>query len=630
MENLSQKRLPDDVVQYYIYLSPGLLVDKNIAIENVLNIYLEKCRAFVLKETVNYIWQNECFYLHVASNENLPCLTGTTNFADCIDDEWFILYLLQRITKEFPGLVASVNDSDGQFILIEAAEHIPKWLTPDCSKNRVFFADGLLHLLVRPDNPGQIPFSPLVCPTVHFALDLIYSFPSETLASENVANCINKRTCSFPDKAFDNIQLTNVFIPKNLVYVFDQNPNFISKCVHEFYYRDPIDLRSCRIFKYMLPEHRVWCQIPMTRQHYAQLMQQDFTSDKRSGFQISSNLSAAENKAANLGMKIAHGCEIFLSRFKQPIELANDAETAFDEKVFLTFVESLKSMGYFGDELEGSKLYQHLINQAKVYFVNNLRQFDKNSESGIACLRHQVGKLLESFDEKNVDDVNQAFLQKLQIASNISDLPAESPDEWMYLDEDDLNQIAEKMNEGFSSLHKKSENFQKAHYNQEANQLKQTVRKMNKFVNDQSDFSGIDINDNSSIKFDAKEFLNSLEEFLQINPSKNADNETSSDDDLTDEFLSSDEETETFNHDTTESFCDYLQHMDDELANTSVGKSFASSYNMHSDTESKTAQPNINADVNLLENFLVGRNEENISSGPISNILNSIGADLPN
>lgn len=31
----------------------------------------------------------------------------------------------------------SVSDGDGQFLLIEAAEHIPKWLNPDTSVNRV-------------------------------------------------------------------------------------------------------------------------------------------------------------------------------------------------------------------------------------------------------------------------------------------------------------------------------------------------------------------------------------------------------------------------------------------------------------------------------------------------------------
>lgn len=30
-----------------------------------------------------------------------------------------------------------VEDNDGEFLLIEAADHLPKWLNPDSSENRV-------------------------------------------------------------------------------------------------------------------------------------------------------------------------------------------------------------------------------------------------------------------------------------------------------------------------------------------------------------------------------------------------------------------------------------------------------------------------------------------------------------
>jgi len=33
--------------------------------------------------------------------------------------------------------VCSVHDSDGEFLLIEAADQLPKWLNPDTAENRV-------------------------------------------------------------------------------------------------------------------------------------------------------------------------------------------------------------------------------------------------------------------------------------------------------------------------------------------------------------------------------------------------------------------------------------------------------------------------------------------------------------
>lgn len=33
--------------------------------------------------------------------------------------------------------VCRVEDNDGEFLLIEAADYLPKWLNPDTSENRV-------------------------------------------------------------------------------------------------------------------------------------------------------------------------------------------------------------------------------------------------------------------------------------------------------------------------------------------------------------------------------------------------------------------------------------------------------------------------------------------------------------
>lgn len=36
-----------------------------------------------------------------------------------------------------------VEDNDGEFLLIEAADYLPKWLNPDSSENRVSLPDIL-------------------------------------------------------------------------------------------------------------------------------------------------------------------------------------------------------------------------------------------------------------------------------------------------------------------------------------------------------------------------------------------------------------------------------------------------------------------------------------------------------
>lgn len=70
-------------------------------------------------------------------------LSGRTNFADSIEDEWVIVYLLRELTTKHKDIWVKVVDSDGQFLLVEAAGALPAWLEPDIADNRVCSADDV-------------------------------------------------------------------------------------------------------------------------------------------------------------------------------------------------------------------------------------------------------------------------------------------------------------------------------------------------------------------------------------------------------------------------------------------------------------------------------------------------------
>lgn len=53
-------------------------------------------------------------------------LRGRSAYGDAVEDEWFIVFLLRELTRQLP-VSARVWDSDGEFLLIEAAYHLPKW-----------------------------------------------------------------------------------------------------------------------------------------------------------------------------------------------------------------------------------------------------------------------------------------------------------------------------------------------------------------------------------------------------------------------------------------------------------------------------------------------------------------------
>ena len=91
-----------------------------------------------------YIWQRDAFSLSPSpssssssDSESSNVLRGDTAFGESVEDEWFIVYLLREISRHFPDTAIQVQDNDGQFLLIEAAEALPNWINPDNAENRV-------------------------------------------------------------------------------------------------------------------------------------------------------------------------------------------------------------------------------------------------------------------------------------------------------------------------------------------------------------------------------------------------------------------------------------------------------------------------------------------------------------
>lgn len=111
--------------------------------------------ALVAELSHEYIWHKQPFNLSLsplsfsssASSIQNQHLHGETDVTDAIDDEWFIVWLLTRISSEYKDTVISIDDNDGEFLLIEAADVLPKWVTPNNAANRVSFCHHTLASL---------------------------------------------------------------------------------------------------------------------------------------------------------------------------------------------------------------------------------------------------------------------------------------------------------------------------------------------------------------------------------------------------------------------------------------------------------------------------------------------------
>lgn len=76
-----------------------------------------------------------------------------------------------------------VWDNDGEFLLIEAALALPKWLKPDTARNRVWLRGGSLHVVPLPS--AKHPTLP-PAPSVAEALAVVAADAVDTLGSSGV------------------------------------------------------------------------------------------------------------------------------------------------------------------------------------------------------------------------------------------------------------------------------------------------------------------------------------------------------------------------------------------------------------------------------------------------------------
>uniref|UniRef100_A0A665U881 Ecdysoneless homolog (Drosophila) n=1 Tax=Echeneis naucrates TaxID=173247 RepID=A0A665U881_ECHNA len=411
-----------DLVQYKLFLiQPDGSSSKQT--EKHLLQLVEEILAKVAPFLIEYIWQSQSFNLkyHPEKGDVPAYIGGSTQFGDNVEDEWFIVYLLQQITEAFPELAASVQDNDGEFLLIEAAEYLPKWLNPDTSENRVFLHKGELHILPCGSKSSPEGVSKDVVPSVAQALALLSTHADSCRASPKICSVLRKRLQGFPEKTKKALHRAHCFIPAGIANVLAQRPDLVAPAVSAFYLRDAIDLQACRSFKTFPPDTRVLTLVTFSRCLYAQLQQQQFTPDRRSGFTLPPR-SHPQYKAHELGMKLAYGFEILCSKCRLPSS-EPDAPISCNPQ-WKKFMDSLKKNGYFRGELEGSACYRELIRSAENFFKQSVA-----TESSALSPGEEVLHLLHSSNSPSVEELRKQESQ----------LPQQDCDKEEELDSDDLD-----------------------------------------------------------------------------------------------------------------------------------------------------------------------------------------------
>nr|XP_033796525.1 protein ecdysoneless homolog [Geotrypetes seraphini] len=604
MDGNRKLAMVEDVVQYHLFLVSEEPSDPEQRRETLQQL-LEQILARLASTLVPYIWQNQAFNLNYkAVKGDTPAhLGGATNFGDNVEDEWFIVYLLQQITKEFSELAARVEDNDGEFLLIEAAEVLPKWLTPENSSNRVFFHHGELCIIPAAQDPEDLS------PTLSQALQLLSLHPVKFLAEPCVRDAVSRRISRYPEKIQYFQHRAYCYLPVSIVSILKKRPQLVAPAVQAFYLRDPIDLQACVTFRNFPPEPRILSLVTFTKCLYAQLMKQRFLPDRRSGYSLPSP-SHAHYKAHELGMKLAHGFEILCTR---PGVQATSIPTGQMPQDLLWdgFLHSLRKNDYFKGELEGSIRYMDLLRQAENYYQQSVVK----SESFIAL---SPGKEILSMLQ-----MLQVNVQELKEPEAV--LPPEDDDSWLELSPAQLEQILEEATGSKEMLPTMTKDEQTCN-------LTEVTQSMKAFISKVSVHEGAEMPWTASqapISFDVDCFTSALERILNTEKLDSDDDEEGESD-----FLDSEEEDgAAVLAESMENLRSYMEAMDQELACTNIGKSFTTMQEVSTlekaISEEGEDSGRVDVNLNLVTNLLESYSSQTGLAGPASNLLLSMGVRLP-
>ncbi|KAK9052609.1 hypothetical protein SSX86_029239 [Deinandra increscens subsp. villosa] len=639
--NHKNSRLPEDTVFFSIFPDFSLSEDirsPNTKINPLISSQLQSLHLQILQTlssyTTNYIWQHEPFTISASTqspcsicppSNHIPHLHGKLRYGDNLEDEWFVVFLLFETSLKFPNLSICVWDTDGEFLLIEAAFHLPKWLNPETSTNRIFIRGGTLHIIAKSQLPSV--------PTLSDSLSYVITHEEKTKAASSVQLAIKNRIGDYPDRAVKNMHHVKVRVPASVAQILKHEPCLISLAVEGFYDRDIDSMKYAANMERFLPnkssDEIVEVLVTMSRAMYAQLMQQTFQAPK--GYPMPPR-SDGGYTAAELGMKIACGFEMIYQMKKQ-----NGLEGKGG--TWEVYRESLEKNGYFDGLLSGSKDYKRLMENAQDYYRKSSLYY-RESEILSAPVRRIDDILSQNF---SVDEFKG------------QEIPPSDDDSWLYDGEDELNAaLSERQQEmEHYNMNRKKNNDSKeqedvgpsSSSNVDDYDLGDIAKSMQEFIDKMSSFEGAEVpgdRNSKAVDIDVERFMKEIYSVMKPPNATHADGDYEVDEDLSSDMDLDDPEDSDIEDDEDEqtdfmsSYSDALSH---ELKSTTLDKSFVpaneppvkkteGASNASGDVDDEGFTP-VDVDLNLVKSFLGSFSSQEGLPGPASNLLGLMGLQLP-
>ena len=213
-----------------------------------------------------------CFQIAMLTDLGLVYLHGVIEYGDAVEDEWLTLHVLLALTKLHPNLWLRIFDTDGEFLLVEAANVLPKWLSPEIDHNRVWINQGNLYVIPL---DAQTPRSLELEDAVGFVQKRREKLVHSTFVQEEAFYRLEK----YPKQIEESIHRSMVTIPRRLAYILHELPKSVAPAVEAFYLRDALSLKPILSSTTTLtfpPVDLVTVSVRFSKVLYAQLRSQRF------------------------------------------------------------------------------------------------------------------------------------------------------------------------------------------------------------------------------------------------------------------------------------------------------------------------------------------------------------------
>ncbi|PHH66856.1 hypothetical protein CDD82_1519 [Ophiocordyceps australis] len=311
-----ERQLSDNCVEYQLFLLNNESEHDAKELEALQKAALDLSRGL----TKDYIWQRDGFELEFQTEAGHAHLHGISDHGDAIDDEWLIVYMLRELTKSWPHLWVRVADSDGEFLLIEAAAALPSWLSPDMDQHRVWIHGGNLLVI-----PSTCPIPDETTPeadslSLSQAIDFIREKPDCLIHDSLIQKEAFFKLMKYPRHIASSAHFSLVTMPRKLARVLHAVPNSLAPAAEAFYLRDALSLEPIFSTQPSLtfpPDDLVTVSVHFSKTLFAQLKSQHFEQpptwqramDNLSSLPISNRPDRAL-ASLEMGIKVTSGFEM--------------------------------------------------------------------------------------------------------------------------------------------------------------------------------------------------------------------------------------------------------------------------------------------------------------------------------